>query len=459
MKATEIQKESQEKTQRITDRIGIFFETFRVGTFLNRSGICKVRGTSPLIIVTSIFGLPFYGKNFFRGIVQNKELEFLKDAAYDLLKGVNYNWRKLLLLLSFAISTAIDALTDKNREKVIIIDDSPYDKSRSKMVELLSRVYDHCTKKYLKGYRLLTVVWSDGASVVPLDFALLSSVEKKNRYQEITKDIDKRSCGYRRRQEALTKSTELLEPIIRRVLRCGIRADYILMDSWFALPNIIQMLSTHVPVICMLKNMYRVFYEYNDMKLNLEALYRNVKKRAGKAWIKASVIVKTSSRQKVKIVFVRDRSQRGWLAILSTDSELADEEIVRIYGKRWDIEVFFRMEKQYLDLVKGVQIRDFDGLIAYTTIAMIRYMFLSYEQRLHDDPRTFGELFYACCDEIKDLSLLEALQRIITLAIHNLRNINELSEKLVQNMLDALMGAVMELFNLKTPLTQLSCLK
>lgn len=226
------------------------------------------------------------------------------------------------------------------------------------------------------------------------------------------------------------------------------------MDSWFALPKIIQMLSTYIPVICMLKNMYRVFYYYNGMKLNLGALYRKVKKRAGKAWIKASVIVKMSDGQKVKIVFVRDRSKRGWLAILSTDIALADEEIVRIYGKRWDIEVFFKMEKQYLDLVKGVQIRDFDGLIAYTTIAMMRYMFLSYEQRLHDDPRTFGELFHACCDEIKDLSLLEALQRIITLAIHKLRNINELSEQLVQNMLDALMGAVVELFNLKKPLTQ-----
>jgi len=459
MKATEICQESQEKTERITDSIGIFFETFHVGTFLNRSGICKVRGTSPLIIVKSIFGLPFYGMNFFRGIVQNTELEFLKDAAYDLLKGSKYNWRKLLLLLSVKISITIDALTDKNREKVIIIDDSSYDKSRSKMVELLSKVFDHCTKRYLKGFRLLTVVWSDGASLVPLDFALLSSVEKKNRYQEITKDIDKRSCGYRRRQEAITKSTELLEPIIRRVLRFGVRADYILMDSWFALPKIIQMLSTNVPVICMLKNMYRVFYEYNGAKLNLDALYRNVKKRAGKAWIKASVIVKISAGQKAKIVFVRDRSQRGWLAILSTDSALADEEIVRIYGKRWDIEVFFKMEKQYLDLVKGIQIRDFDGLIAYTTIAMMRYMFLSYEQRLHDDPRTFGELFYACCDEIKDLSLLEALQRIITLAIHKLRNINELSEILVQNMLDALMGSVVELFNLKMSLTQVNCLK
>ena len=83
-----------------------------------------------------------------------------------------------------------------------------------------------------------------------------------------------------------------------------------------------------------------------------------------------------SAGQKVKIVFVRDRRGKGWLAILSTDIALSDEEIVRIYGKRWDIEVFFKMEKQYLDLVKGVQIRDFDGLIAYTTIAMMRYTFL-----------------------------------------------------------------------------------
>ena len=90
--------------------------------------------TFPLIIVKSIFGLPFYGMNFFRGIVQNTELEFLKDAAYDLLKGSKYNWCKLLLLLTVKISIIIDAVTDKNREKVIIIDDSSYDKSRSKMV-------------------------------------------------------------------------------------------------------------------------------------------------------------------------------------------------------------------------------------------------------------------------------------------------------------------------------------
>ena len=36
---------------------------------------------------------------------------------------------------------------------------------------------------------------------------------------------------------------------------------------------------------------------------------------------------------------------------LSTDLTLSDEEVVRIYGKRWDIEVFFKMTKSYLCLL------------------------------------------------------------------------------------------------------------
>ena len=303
MEATNIYGECQEKKERIQDRIHIFFETYHIGTLLNHSGISKVRGTSPLNIVTRIFGLPFYGVNFFRGIVQNTDLDFLKDAAYDLLKGSRYNWRKLLLQLSCMVTGYIVSLTDAAREKVLIIDTSAYDRSRSKGVELLARVYDCCAKRYLRGFRLLTLVWSDGASVIPMDFALLSSCEEKNRYRGITKDVDKRSCGYKRRQEAMTKSTELLEPMVRRVLRSGIRVHYILMDSWFALPNIIRMLSANVSVICMLKNMYRVFYEYQGMKLSLDALYRRVKKRQGKATIKASVIVSMNTGQKVKNCF------------------------------------------------------------------------------------------------------------------------------------------------------------
>lgn len=456
MEVTANQNNCQEKTARVQSRIDIFFKNFCIGTLLNRSNISKVRGTSPLAILLTIFSLPFSGKNVFRGIVQNHELNFSKDAAYDLLNGNTCNWRNLLFKLSVKVVCKINGLTSESREKVIIIDDSTYDKSRSKLVELLSKVYDHTTRRYLKGFRLLTVAWSDGASLLPLDFALLSSTKKKNRYQEITKEIDKRSCGYLRRKEALTKSTDLLEPMIQRVLGFGIRVNYILMDSWFALPNTIQTLSAHVPVICMLKRMCRVFYTYNGKKLNLEMLYRNVKKRSGKAKIKASIIVTMNDKLKVKIVFFRDRSTKNWLALLSTDTALENEEIVRIYGKRWDIEVFFKMEKHYLDLVKGVQVRDYDGLIAHTTIALLRYIFLSYEQRLNNDPRSFGELFYAYCDEIKDLTLFEALQRIITLAISKIRNYNDIAEQFVQNTISVPMDISLELLDIKLPFRKLT---
>jgi len=39
---------------------------------------------------------------------------------------------------------------DDSSEKVLILDDSTYDRSRSKKVEFLSRVFDHSTHKYLK---------------------------------------------------------------------------------------------------------------------------------------------------------------------------------------------------------------------------------------------------------------------------------------------------------------------
>lgn len=47
---------------------------------------------------------------------------------------------------------------------------------------------------------------------------------------------------------------------------------------------------------------------------------------------------------------------------------MSSEKIVQTYGKRWDIEVFFKMAKHYLKLEKEMQMRDYDGLISHTTI-------------------------------------------------------------------------------------------
>ncbi|GHT03605.1 hypothetical protein AGMMS50276_33540 [Synergistales bacterium] len=89
------------------------------------------------------------------------------------------------------------------------MDDTPFERNRSKKVELLSKVYDHSKHIYMSGFRLLTLGWSDGNTFMPVDFHLLSSGCKKNRIQE-AREMDKRTCGYRQRELAQTKAPIVL---------------------------------------------------------------------------------------------------------------------------------------------------------------------------------------------------------------------------------------------------------
>ena len=254
--------QQQQEAKRLQNRISSFLEDFRVGTLLSGSNIRKLRGAKPLAVFTAIFTLPFVGANFSRGIVGNPGLGFRKDAAYEFLKNPRYNWRKFLLSLVTVVVRFMDVLTSEQPEKVLIIDDSLYDRSRSKVVELLAWVHDHNAGRSLKGFKILTLGWSDGVSFLPLDFTLCSSAKAGKRLQGVSKEVDKRCCGYKRRMEAMTKSTRHLETMVKRVQARGIRADYLLMDSWFAFPALLAALGKLLPVICMGKNLPKVFYRH-----------------------------------------------------------------------------------------------------------------------------------------------------------------------------------------------------
>ncbi len=443
MEDIRLDSEIQENIQ-IQGKVSTFFDTFAIGKLLHRSGVRKRHGYGPRFLIEAIFLLPFVGMNLYRGIVINEECTVGKDAVYEILKGTTYNWRRLLLHLGVKLHSFFNRLTDEERESVLIIDDSTYDRSRSKKVELLSRVKDHTTGRFVKGFRMLTICWSDGVSSLPLDFALLSSAKKSNRFCESEKQLDKRCCAYRRRAEATMKSTELLEPMLQRILSAGIQARYLLMDSWFGMPATIALLSKHISVICMVKKTSKVHYGFEGQPLCVKTIYKRLRKRRGRAKILASAVVTIKNGQLVKLVFVRDRRKKDWLVVLSTDIELPESDIVRIYGKRWDIEVFFKMAKQHLKLVKEIQCRDFDALIAHTTIVFMRYMFVAYNCRRETDHRTFGELFYACCDELRDISFIESLYRVLTLAVKQIQELGAFCEKTIQIFFATLMDAALD---------------
>jgi hypothetical protein len=304
------------------------------------------------------------------------------------------------------------------------VDDSLYNRNRSKNVELLARVHDHNDHRFYRGFRLLTLGWSDGSSFLPVSFSLLSSANKKNRLAPMT-EVDKRTNGFKRRAESLRKAPDVLNELVKQAHDNGIRADYLLFDSWFSFPSIIiRLLEQKQQVICMLKSA-KTKYGYKGFDLTLNELYKAVRKRCGRAKILASIQVELGTNSDnetvmAKIVFIRARNaKKKWLALLSTDLNLADEEIVKLYKRRWDIEVFFKITKSYLQLAKEFQSRSYDALVAHTTIVFARYTMLELARRSTKDPRTLGTLFHAGCDELRQTSFTEA----VTLLLNSLQQL------------------------------------
>lgn len=417
-----------------------FFKRFDVSDCLKAANICKVKGFPLLALFQFLFTLVFTHKNFYRHM-DEKSTRFGKDLGYRFLNNPNSNWRIFLLKLgAIIINTFMDPLTNPDRPKVLIVDDSLFSRNRSKKVELLARVFDHTQHRYVKGFRKLTVGWSDGSSFVPLAFSLLSSQEPKNRLYEQGPDVPEHSPGNARRKEAILSTNTVLLRLLDEVLEHTSAFKYVLFDSWFSWPSVIKDIKTReINVICMLKDMPRIRYGYNGDRYRLSDLYAVVGKNGDKSDIITSVLVDCDGLP-ARIVYVRNRNnKREWLAILSTDIMISEEEIIRIYGIRWDIEVYFKMCKSFLGLAKEFQLRSYDGMVAHTTLVSMRYMLLTVENRDNKDDRTAGGIFYDLCAEIENINLAQSLAFLLELLCQSLRDKLFLSNRTIDGILEHFM--------------------
>ena len=112
-----------------------------------------------------------------------------------------------------------------------------------------------------------------------------------------------------------------------------------------------------------------------------------------------------------KLVFVRNKSKRkDWLVLVSTDISISEEEIIHIYGKRWQIEVFFKTCKTLLNLVGECHSLSYDALTAHVVIVFTRYMLLATEQRQNEDQRTLSELLFFLVDEMEDITFSRSIR-------------------------------------------------
>ncbi|MCD5561245.1 transposase [Lactobacillus delbrueckii subsp. lactis] len=185
-----------------------------------------------------------------------------------------------------------------------------------------------------------------------------------------------------------------------------------------------------------LKKSSKITYEFEGKRMNVKQIFNACKKRRGRSRYLLSVPVKVGDPAKdgaqidARIVCVRNRSNRkDWIALICTDMTIDENEIIRIYGKRWDIEVFFKTCKSFLKLGTEYHGLSYDALTAHTAFVFLRYMFMSVEKRDDEDDRTMGELFYCMIDELADITFHHSLQILVEAMFESVKEIFQPTEE------------------------------
>ena len=379
--------------KQISKSIKRFFTRFHVSSALKASNAYKKKGIPVTEIFQYLFLLIFSNRSMYMSLITGRNTPgFAKDSVYRFMKMIQINWIRFTTILSSRIiKDAIIPLDSKDRANVLIIDDSMFERNRSKKVELPAKVYDHAKHKYRFGFQMLT---------------LLETAKK-----------------------------------------VAIPAKYVLFDSWFSSPSTLHAVKgIGYDVIGMVKKTPKMFFRYNGEDMSLVSIYNRNKKRRGRSRYLLSVmvdVVKDGEIIPAKVVYVRNRNKRKeYLCLISTDTNLDENEIIRIYGKRWDIEVFFKVCKSYLNLSRECNSLSYDAMTAHTAVVFTRYMMLSLESRESNDNRSLGELFLYFSDEMSDITWIQAFQMLLQMFRTMLTENTELSDEKISELVDAFMNAL-----------------
>ena len=427
------------------------FQYLNIASLLHRCGIFKEKGVNTMTLLFWIILVPFLKKSMTSLWMSKhvaKELDARKDTYYRFLNNERFNWRKLVYQI--AIKVIAEADQTPLQQKVIIADDTISNKTGKKM-ELVSYHFDHKEHRNTLGYQCLQIGYHNGIQFFPLDVSFYTSEKRPNTNM---RQIDKRTCGWKRRKEALKKKTDMLVQMLQNAHNAGIDASCVLFDSWFSYDSIIEkVVSIGYNVVCRLKN-GNVKYHYQGKDYTLKELWKNFAKKqqrciAGYPIKGCCLSVSLPKTGEVNLLITSDGHK--WHGFLSTDLTLDASQIVGYYSRRWAIEVFFKDAKQMLYLGKE-QSKTFDAAIACYSLTMIRYLLLVYVMNRGRLIGPLGPLFQDVSDTELMLQVANQLWEQIKKAMFKSIDLflNRIEYKYVIKLIDIVEDA---LFSFKEPVT------
>ena len=254
--------QNDEDKKPISNCINVFFELFGIFAILRQ---CNIRarghggtGISPAAMFRFLFEQVFRDRSIYQLEKEGKLPEGVSTSSVSrFLAHKGYNWEKFLSVLGSKAVEYIQVLNDPGKVAGLAMDDTDYDrnprkkqvdycpgkpnkkkkKSRSdkgRRTEFASKKYDHARHVHSKGYRMLTVIWTDATAVIPLAFCLLASMKDDKICGSIL-DFAKRTLQYKRRKLARSKTTDVMVTLLNRALK-SVKATWVAADRWFSDP-------------------------------------------------------------------------------------------------------------------------------------------------------------------------------------------------------------------------------
>jgi hypothetical protein len=404
-----------------------FISTFRIGRLLGLFDEIKRKGLSVSMILFSLIIFRLRGNSINRNL--NHPINFLPkiddNTFYRLMNNPWMNWRKFLM--GFA-KQFIKHVKEKGDQKpgitCFVVDDTDLEKS-GKTIEYIGRIFNHVTKKNIIGFKMLLLSYWDSKSLIPVDFSLHREKGKKGNYgltakerkAQFSKNRDVKSPAHNRVEELDVKKHENALTMIRRAVKNGFVATYVLMDSWFVNDSVIKGIraikkgAMHVLGMCKID---RRLYTINKKKMNAHQLitkYERKKSKYSRKYKSRYIsLVANYKGETVRLFLIQYNRSKNWNLIITTDLTLSFVHAIEVYQIRWSIEVAFKECKQYLRLGSS-QNTDFDGQIADTTLTLITHTILTLQKRF-GSYETMGELFRETQQYLLELTIWERLLRV-----------------------------------------------
>ena len=181
-----------QQDEELFNTITSFFKIFKIGDLLRKCNACKQKGVPVLDIFKYKLCNVFCDRSMYMQMKTNSFQEsFSKNTFYRFLDSTKTNWLRFTTLLSKKVIDSLEPLTSDDRINAFIIDDSLFERTSCKKTELGAKVFDHCDRRYKKGFRLLSLLWTDGNTAVPVNSCLMIQKQAEERMDRLTSQMAK----------------------------------------------------------------------------------------------------------------------------------------------------------------------------------------------------------------------------------------------------------------------------